>query len=121
MGQIVDLYPMQGYDTAIEFLYAAIPVGDISDVVLNLPNEAQDAIIAGTLSEILAFPGQNQNLQYSEVQREIYERLKGSLRAIGVLGMGGAASFQAPPFGGRGNSFWPAGNVPWTLQGPGSR
>lgn len=116
-GQIVDIYPTHGYDSAVEIMYAAIPVGDIGDVVLNLPDEARDAIVNGALAELLAIPGQNQNIQLSEVRRTEYERLQDGLRAVGVLGMGGTAAYAPPLFGGAGNAFWPY-QVPISLPGP---
>jgi hypothetical protein len=116
-GQIVDLYPTQGFDTAIEITYTAMPIGDIGDIELCLPMEAQDAIIAGTLAEILSIPGQHQNLQLAEMRRLDYERMKGNLRAIGVLGMGGNAQFQAPVF--VGSFIWPWNQTSWVMPGPG--
>jgi len=106
-GTIIDLYPTQGFQTAIEITYAATPVGDIADVVLNLPDEARDAIVNLALADWLAVPGKEQNLILSENRRQEYERLKSALRTMGALGIGGSPTFKSPLFGGRGNRYFP--------------
>jgi hypothetical protein len=47
-----------------------------------------------------------------------YERLKGGLRALGSLGLGGSSQFRAPLFGGRGNRYFPFAYNPTLLPGP---
>lgn len=108
-GKMIDLYPTQGLDTAIEIIYSAVPVGDIGSMYLNLPEEAKDCIINGALFEILQIPGEFQNLQLSESKRVEYERLKSQLTALGVLGYGGAPQFLPTPFGSNGARYYPSG------------
>ena len=117
-GVIIDLYPTQTFDSAIEVTYAASPIGDVADIVMNLPDEARDAIVNLALADILALPGQNQNLILSENRRQDFERLKGALRAMGSIGTGGNAHFQSPTFGGRGNRYMPFYFNPSLLPGP---
>jgi hypothetical protein len=117
-GTIIDLYPTQGYPTAIEVTYSATPIGDIADIVLNMPDEARDAIVNLALADWLAVPGKEQNLILSENRRMEYERLKGGLRALGSLGLGGSSQFRAPLFGGRGNRYFPFAYNPTLLPGP---
>jgi len=117
-GTIIDLYPTQGYQTAIEITYAATPIGDIADVVLNMPDEARDAIVNLALADWLAVPGKEQNLILSENRRTEYERLKSGLRALGALGIGGSAQFKSPLFGGRGNRYFPFFYNPTLMPGP---
>jgi hypothetical protein len=117
-GTIIDLYPTQGYPTAVEITYAATPLGDIADVVLNLPDEARDAIVNLALADWLAVPGKEQNLILSENRREEYERLKSALRTMGALGIGGSPQFKSPLFGGRGNRYFPFFYNPTLMPGP---
>lgn len=117
-GQYIDLYPTQGQDSAIEIVYSAIPKGDIADTILDLPDEARDAIVNLALSNLLVIPGKYMNPQLSMTYRMQYENLRTGLRSLAVLGMGGTASFRAPLFGGLGNRFWPYFFVPTTLPGP---
>ena len=117
-GTIIDLYPSQGYQTAIEVTYAATPIGDIADVVLNMPDEARDAIVNLALADWMAVPGKEQNLILSENRRVEYERLKSGLRALGALGIGGSAQFKSPLFGGRGNRYFPFFYNPTLMPGP---
>ena len=117
-GTIIDLYPTQGYQTVLEVTYAATPIGDIADVVLNLPDEARDAIVNLALADWLAVPGEDQNLILSENRRMEYERLKSGLRAMGALGIGGSPEFKTPLFGGRGNRYFPFFYNPTLMPGP---
>ncbi len=118
-GTIIDLYPTQGYQTAMEITYCATPVGDIADIVLNLPDEAREAIVNLALADWMSVPGKEQNLILSENRRAEYERLKGGLRALGALGIGGSPQFRAPLFGGRGNRYLPFIYNPTLMPGPG--
>jgi hypothetical protein len=117
-GMIIDLYPSQGYPTAMEITYAATPIGDISDILLDLPDEARDAIVHHALADWLEIPGKEQNLILAENHRQEYERLKGALRTLGALGMGGSAQYRAPLFGGRGNRYFPYFYNPTLMPGP---
>ena len=108
-GKIIDLYPTQGLDAAMEITYSAVPVGDIGSMYLNLPEEARDCIINGALAEILQIPGQDQNIQLADEKRIEYERLKSQLTALGVLGYGGSPQFAPTPFGGNGLRYFPSG------------
>jgi hypothetical protein len=117
-GMIIDLYPTQGFPTALEVTYAATPLGDIADIALNLPDEARDAIVHHALADWLEVPGKEQNLILAENHRNEYERLKGGLRALGALGLGGSAVYQAPLFGGRGNRYFPFFYNPTLMPGP---
>ena len=117
-GMIIDLYPTQGFQTAMEITYSATPLGDIADVVLNLPDEARDAIVNLALADWLEVPGKEQNLILAENHRQEYERLKSALRTLGVLGMGGSPEFRAPLFGGRGNRYFPFFYNPTLMPGP---
>lgn len=106
-GMVLNLYPAPSYDTAFQIQYSCIPNGDIGNMEMNLPDEARDAIVDLALSDILAFPGQGQNLVMSENKRANYEQLKSKLAALGVLGQGGAAVFRSPRFGNRMGGFSP--------------
>jgi len=117
-GTIIDLYPTQGYQTALEVTYSATPIGDIADIVINLPDEARDAIVNLALADWLSVPGKEQNLILAENRRGEYERLKGALRALGALGTGGSAKFRSPLFGGRGNRYFPFAYNPTLMPGP---
>ena len=117
-GTIIDLYPTQGFQTAMEVTYAATPLGDIADVVFNFPDEARDAIVHLALADWLEVPGKEQNLILAENHRQEYDRLKSGLRALGVLGTGGSAEFRAPLFGGRGNRYFPFFYNPTLMPGP---
>jgi hypothetical protein len=115
---ILDLYPTQGYQTAIEITYNALPTGDIADVVLNLPDEAHEAIINGALADWLSVPGKEQNLILAENRRAEYDRNTSALRAMGALGTGGSPKYRAPLFGGRGNRYFPFAYNPTLMPGP---
>ena len=117
-GVILDLYPTQGYQTAIEITYNALPTGDIADVVLNLPDEAHEAIINGALADWLSVPGKEQNLILAENRRAEYDRNTSALRAMGALGTGGSPKYRAPLFGGRGNRYFPFAYNPTLMPGP---
>jgi len=106
-GMILEFYPTTRYDTAVEITYAGVPVDDYSDLDLGLPEEAKDPIVNGALADILALPGEHQNIQLSEIRREDWERGKSYMRALGATGLGGSAQYASPAFGGGYNSAWP--------------
>ena len=97
-GMQITLYSAPLADTAFNITYSCIPTGDLGTVELNLSPETRDAIVACALSEVLALPGEHQNLFAANQKKDEYERMKAALAALGVLGQGAAAQFQAPAF-----------------------
>lgn len=111
-GAVINLFPASEYDTAIEieYSYSTRLQDEIGDVPLDLPDLAVEAIIAGTLAEILAMPGEGQNLPLAAAKKSEYEVLKSQLRALGSMGYG-PAFWKAPslntsrPYSGYGYAF----------------
>lgn len=95
-GMAINFMPQTLSDMPIEVTYACVPIGDFGTQVLPYPVQARDTIIAGALAEILAYPGEGQNLQLSEAKRREYENGKAELRSLGVFGYGGSTMMSTP-------------------------
>lgn len=104
------LYPRSLYDSAIEILLSYVPTGELTDIG-TLPIEVQDAIVHGTLGQILMLPSNKpgmQNLQLSEEYRMRFEMDLANLKTKGIYGMGGSSLAIAPSFVGpvRYKTYW---------------
>ncbi len=100
------LYPRPQYDTAIEVLLSYTPINELTDIG-TLPIEVQDAIVHGTLGQILMLPSNKpgmQNLQLSEEYRQKFEMDLANLKTKGLYGFGGSSVAIAPAFTG---GTWP--------------
>ena len=66
-----------------------VPLDDVETI--PLPAEAEEAIVAGSLSMVLMLPGTNQNLQLAKDREVLYNRELDFLKAAALLGQSGRA------------------------------
>lgn len=96
VGYSLNFYPQTLNDMVIQVIYNAVPIGDFSDVELPYSAQAREAIICGALSELLSYPGQQQNLNLSELKKREYMNAMGALRSLGTFGYGGSPIISSP-------------------------
>ena len=83
----LSIYPTPDIAYKFEVTVSYIPVGEFD--VIPLPYEAEEAIIAGTLANLLMQPGIGQNLQFAKDREVLYNREIDFLKANALLGQSG--------------------------------
>ena len=94
------LYPRPRTRTfTVRVGYAYIPQGDIDTI--ELPQEAEDAIVYGTIAEALAVAGPAANLATSKNYEIKYNYEVSNLKSVGEFGGSGRLTVTPRPIGGR--------------------
>lgn len=93
---VLELYPKPDAVYTLEVTASYIPTGEIESI--PLPDEAEDAIVAGALATLLLRPGTNQNLALAKDREILYNRESGGLKASAMFGQTGRAVAHGPSF-----------------------
>ena len=86
---VLDIYPTPDKAYTLEITASYVPLDDVE--AIPLPSEAEEAIVAGSLSMVLMLPGTNQNLQLAKDREVLYNRELDFLKAAALLGQSGRA------------------------------
>lgn len=94
-GSIIELYPKPDAIYTLEVATSYVPEGEIDTI--PLPDEAEDAIVAGALASILMKPGAGQNIGLSKDREILYNREAGALKASAMFGQTSKARVTGRP------------------------
>ena len=83
----LEIYPTPDKTYTFEVTVSFIPVGEFDTI--PLPEEAEEAVIAGAMGNILMQPGVGQNLQLAKDREVLYNREIDFLKASALLGQSG--------------------------------
>ena len=83
----ISIYPTPDKAYTFEVTVSFIPVGEFDTI--PLPLESEEAIIAGTLANVLMQPGVGQNLTLAKDREVLYNREIDFLKANALLGQSG--------------------------------
>lgn len=98
-NSVIQVYPTPtGIDT-LEVTVSYIPSGEIDTI--PLPEECEEAVIAGALSMLMMQPGPGQNLALAKDREVLYNREIDFLKANALLGQSGRARAVGKVFAAR--------------------
>jgi len=83
----IEIYPTPDKDYTFEVTASYVPVDDVETI--PLPEEAEEAIVAGALSMILMYPGTLQNISLAKDREVLFNRELDFLKASALLGQSG--------------------------------
>ena len=83
-GSILELYPKPDTIYMLEVTVSYVPDTEIDTI--PLPDEAEDAIVAGALASLLLRPGVGQNIALSKDREVLYNREADALKASAMFG-----------------------------------
>lgn len=84
-GSTIELYPVPDAIYTLEVTTSYIPEGDIETI--PLPDESEDAIVAGALSSLLMRPGAGQNMSLAKDREVLFNRETDALKASAMFGL----------------------------------
>lgn len=93
-SDIIELFPTPDAIYTLEVIASYVPEGEIDTI--PLPDESEDAIVAGALATLLMLPGRNQNLSLSKDREVLFNRELSWLRAATEFGLSGRARAHGP-------------------------
>ena len=95
----LEIYPTPVAQYNFEVTASYIPTTEIDTI--PLPLEAEEAIIAGALANLLMQPGSGQNIQLAKDREVLHNREMDFLKASALLGQSGRPRAMGPSFVGR--------------------
>lgn len=81
---LVELYPTPDAIYTLEVTLSYVPTGEIETI--PLPDEAEDAVVAGAIAYLLMLPGVGQNLSLSKDREILFNRESDALKASAMFG-----------------------------------
>lgn len=84
-GSTIELYPVPDAIYTLEVTTSYIPEGEIETI--PLPDESEDAIVAGAISHLLMRPGMGQNLGLAKDREVLFNREADALKASAMFGL----------------------------------
>lgn len=86
-GSILEVFPTPDKVYTLEVTVSYVPDGEIDTI--PLPVEAEEAIVAGALANVLMQPGAGQNISLAKDREAIHNRELDFLKANALLGQSG--------------------------------
>lgn len=98
-NSVIQLYPTPTDVSTLKVTVSYIPSGEIDTI--PLPEEAEEAIIAGAMAMLLMQPGPGQNMGLAKDREVLYNREIDFLKASALLGQSGRARAVGKVFAAR--------------------
>lgn len=101
---ICEIYPTPDKIYTLEVTASYVPLDDVETI--PLPAEAEEAIVAGSLSMLLMLPGTNQNVNLAKDREVLFNREIDFLKANALLGQSGRAKASGRNLATRAIRMW---------------